>query len=240
MTRLIRSAFFSVAGIGKINEDSWDCQTLEDGTCIAVVADGVGGNYGGSIASALATKIAVKVLEEDPKMPLSQVFSITSNAIQSRGNEDLISSQMATTLSLCVIQNDGVVHVAHVGDSRIYHLRGNGILQRTKDQTEVAALVEAGILSREQAKTYPRRTVLRSALTAKGGYEIFESKFTVNEGDRVVLLTDGIYRLVTKTQLRDLSRKSESVEELSHALKQEIEEKNDDDATVVILEVLPA
>ena len=238
MSMLIRSVSFSIAGVGKINEDSWSCQLLDDGSCIAVVADGVGGNYGGSIASALATQIVIETLEANPKMPLAQVFATTSNAIQSRGNEDLISSQMATTLSLCVIRGDGAVRVAHVGDSRIYHLRGNGIVQRTKDQTEVAALVEAGILSREQAKTYSRRTVLRSALSTKGVYEIFETEFTVNVGDRLVLLTDGVYRLVTKTHLRDLSLKAENIDDLLLALKQEIEGKNDDDATVVILDFL--
>ena len=237
MTPLIRSTFFSIAGIGKINEDSLDCITLSDGTCIAAIADGVGGNYGGSIASALAVKTAMRTMEANPAAPMSQVFSVISNAIQNRGNEDLISAQMATTLSLCVVHTDGTVCVGHVGDSRIYHLRGSGILQKTKDQTEVAALVEAGILSREQAKKYPRRTVLRSALAAKGGFEIFEETFSVKTGDRVVLLTDGIYRLMTKTHLRNLSLHAINVEELSQAVHQEISGVNDDDATGIFLEI---
>ena len=236
MSMLIYSAFFSIAGIGKLNEDSWDCQTLDNGSCVAVVADGVGGNYGGSIASALATSTAVQTLQNEPTKPLKQVIAVTSNAIKNRGDEDLISSQMATTLSLGVVENNGTVKIAHVGDSRIYHLRGKGILQKTKDQTEVAALVEAGILSREQAKTYPRRTVLRSALTPKGVFDIFETEFVLVNGDRIVLLSDGVYRLVTKSQMRDLSLKSKDVEELSVALKRAIDGENDDDATVVILE----
>lgn len=237
---LIRSVFFSMAGVGKINEDSFACEFLDDGSCIAAVADGVGGNYGGSIASALATQTAVEAVGANPKTPLSQVVATTSSAIRSRGNEDLISGQMATTLSLCVIQNDGVARVAHVGDSRIYHLRGNGIVQRTKDQTEVAALVEAGILSREQAKTYPRRTVLRSALSAKGVYETFETEFTVLLGDRLVLLTDGAYRLVTKAHLRNLSLEAENIDDLLQTLKREIEGENDDDATIVIVDFSPS
>jgi PPM family protein phosphatase len=237
VTIKIQSTFFSIAGIGKTNEDSWDCRTLADGTCIAVIADGVGGNYGGSIASSLAVKVAIATLEMNSATPLDDVFSTISRTIQERGNEDLISSQMATTLSLCVFHINGTVSIGHVGDSRIYHLRGNGIIQKTKDQTEVAALVDAGILSREQAKTYPRRTVLRSALTAKGRFEFFKDEFLVNVGDRVILMTDGIYRLITKTHLRNLSLQSKTVDNLSYALNQEIANKNDDDATGVFLEI---
>lgn len=237
MTTQILSTFFSIAGIGKANEDSWDFRILADGTCIAIIADGVGGNYGGNIASALAVKTAVTALETNSDLLLDEVFSIVSKAIQDRGNEDLISNQMATTLTLCILHTNRTVSIGHVGDSRIYHLRGNGIIQKTKDQTEVAALVEAGILSREQAKKYPRRSVLRSALTTKGKFEIFKDKFSLETGDRVLLITDGVYRLITKTHLRNLSIQSKTVHNLSHAINQEISGKNNDDATAVLFEI---
>ena len=82
---LIRSTFFSMAGIGKINEDAFSSQSLKDGTFIALVADGVGGNYGGSIASALAVKITLETLESDPLTPLIKVLALTSEAIKKRG-----------------------------------------------------------------------------------------------------------------------------------------------------------
>lgn len=237
MTTQILSTSISIAGIGKTNEDSWDFKVLADGTCIAIIADGVGGNYGGSIASALAVKTAMSALETNPNLSLDEIFLIVSKSIQDRGNKDLISNQIATTLTLCIFHTNRTASIGHVGDSRIYHLRGNGIIQKTKDQTEVAALVEAGILSREQAKTYPRRSVLRSALTTKGNFEIFKDKFPLNIGDRILLLTDGIYRLATKTHIRNLSINSKTIDDLSKALAQEIAKKNTDDATAIFLEV---
>lgn len=227
---------FSIAGIGKLNEDSWGCRALEDGSFVAVVADGVGGNYGGSIASALAVESALDSLSSNPALPLETALEIASEALKKRGATDLISGQMATTLSLCIVQKSGRVDVVHVGDSRIYHLRRQGILQKTKDQTEVAALVAAGILSNEQAKTYPRRTVLRSALSAKGNYETFRTEFQLEKNDRIVLLTDGAYRLVSKMTLRDLSIQCATIEELLAALTIEIKDANDDDATAIIIE----
>lgn len=234
----LHSSFFSIAGIGKVNEDSWESCVLNNGTQVFIIADGVGGNYGGSIASALAVKVAKDTLEKNSNISMEELFLTISKSMQSRAEEDLITGQMATTLSLCVINPNGVVRLGHVGDSRIYHLRENGIVQRTKDQTEVAALVEAGILTREQAKTYPRRTVLSSALTTKGNYEIYGSTFTLLPGDRVVMVTDGTYRLITKTHLRNLSKIALTVEDLTQALVKEISNKNDDDATCLIIEVL--
>lgn len=234
MSTKFYSASFSIAGTGKINEDSANFQILEEG-CVAVVADGVGGNYGGGVASALAVQESIGLMRESPSPSVSQIFAMVSQTIKERGNADLISNQMATTLSLCFIDSQGVAHVGHVGDSRIYHLRGKGIVQRTKDQTEVAALVEAGILTREQAKSYPRRTVLRSALSAKGIYELFETEFPVISGDRLILLTDGIYRLITKSQLCEFSLASNDIEDLSNKIRNEISNRNDDDATILIL-----
>ena len=236
MNTKFRSASFTIAGSGKINEDSADFQIIGD-DCVAVVADGVGGNYGGGVASALAVKEVIELLTASPNSSIEQIFAAASRIIKEKGNTDLISNQMATTLSLCLVDSQQTAHVGHVGVSRIYHLRGKGIVQRTKDQTEVAALVEAGILSREQAKSYPRRTVLRSALSAKGTYELFETTFPVASGDRIILLTDGIYRLVTKSQLRDLSLSSTNIEELSRKIRADISNKNDDDATLVIIEI---
>ena len=236
MKTVIKYASFSLAGIGKINEDALGFQVLENGASIALIADGVGGNYGGKIASTLAVKVVLDTMISDPATALGKAFSDASEALKKRGAEDLISGQMATTLSLCLIDIHGRVSIAHVGDSRIYHLREKGIIQKTKDQTEVAALIEAGILTNEQAKTYPRRTVLRSALAAKGTYQIFKDEFNLEKGDRILLLTDGVYRLVTKMKLRDLSLRSATIEIFLNDLKAEILESNDDDATLILIE----
>lgn len=232
----VLSECFSLAGLNKLNEDYWATQKLPNGLFIAAVADGVGGQYGGSIASQLAISTVLSAFEKSSSSTLESVFEAASQALQNRGREDLISTQMATTLSICVIHPNGAIKIGHVGDSRIYHLRGNGIVQRTKDQTEVAALVEAGILSREQAKTYPRRTVLRSALSAKASFDRFESAFEVQPGDRLLLLTDGVYRLLTKTDLRDFSLINSDIKSLSYAVRSSIEGRNDDDATCIFLE----
>jgi protein phosphatase len=237
MTFHIRTSAFTIPGIAKQNEDCYLVQVLPNGNHVIAVADGVGGHHGGAIASALAIRVAIDALLADPEAELGEVFERVSETLRSKGAEDLISSQMATTLTVCVISQNGSAKLGHVGDSRAYHLRGKGVIQRTSDQTEVAALVEAGILSKEQARTYPRRTVLTSALSSKGSFTFEERSFDVVIGDRLILLTDGVYRIVSKLDFRDISTESPSPEAFAESVKAVIDGVNDDDATAVFAQL---
>ena len=227
---------FSIPGPSKVNEDAHDFFELSDRGIVAAIADGVGGNYGGGIASALAIQTSIFELQKNPETSFSDIFSAVALSMKEKSKEDLISSNMATTLTICKIQQNGLVHIGHTGDTRVYHLRSNGIIQKTKDQTEVAALVEAGILSKTQAQRYPRRSVLRSAMGANIQYDLFQTNFQMNRGDRLILVTDGIYRTLNKTQIRDLSVESSSTEDLSSKMIARLTDSNEDDATAVIIE----
>lgn len=219
-----------------MNEDAYDLVALSDRGVIAAIADGVGGNYGGSIASALAIQASILELQRNPEVSFSDVFSSVAISIQEKAKEDLISSNMATTLTVCKILENGMVYVGHTGDTRVYHLRANGIIQRTKDQTEVAALIEAGILTKNQALRYQRRSVLRSAMGAKIQYELFQTNFQMKKGDRLILVTDGVYRALNKAQIRDLSIESKTTEDLSTKMIANLIGLNEDDATGIIVE----
>lgn len=230
------TSHFSIPGPSKVNEDAYDLAALSDRGLVAAIADGVGGNYGGSIASALAIQVSILELQKNPEVSFSDIFSSVAISIKEKAKEDLISSNMATTLTICKILPNGMVHIGHTGDTRVYHLRANGIVQRTKDQTEVAALIEAGILTRDQAQRYQRRSVLRSAMGAKVQYELFQVSFQIEQGDRVILVTDGVYRVLNKTQIRDLSIESNTTEDLSSKMIANLVGLNEDDATAVIIE----
>lgn len=234
----IKGIGFTIGTASRTNEDSFDCKLLENGTLIAVVADGVGGNAGGSIASAIAVKLIMDELTDSPNIEFSFIFEKIIHKFQEVIRENPVVSDMATTLTACVI-NNGIARFAHVGDSRLYHLRANGITQKTKDQTEVAVLLEQGILTPRQAKNYPRKSVLMSALSASGDHELMEGNLELNTQDRLILLTDGAYKEITKRELRDLSLKSEKLDMLYQELQADLQNKiPSDDATVVVIEYL--
>ena len=83
-------------------------------------------------------------------------------------------------------------------DTRIYHLRGPGLKKLTEDQTEVAELRRKGVLSESQARRHPRRNVLSSALTSSGNYKVHYSRSRIEIGDRLLLISDGVYQAILK------------------------------------------
>jgi len=229
---------FSLGLDTRLNQDAMITRHFASNKIFAAVADGVGGKEGGGIASNLAIECAEKELLNDSPLSFEDVFANIVNVLKNKSIEDSVLKEMATTLSL-IIAYDGKAHFAHVGDSRIYHLRNEGIRQITQDQTEVALLVRKGILSASRAKTYSRRSVLTSALSAKGDYELISGCFDIKPKDRILLITDGVYGLMTKKEIRDLSVnfsslagfiKNTSVQLSSKGLK--------DDATLIAIDVL--
>ena len=165
---------FTIDTQKRANEDSFDWKVLNDDLLIVAIADGVGGNAGGSIASAIATEFTIKTLEQSPDCEFIKIYDQITNRLQQTSIENPVLSDMATTLTICVISRK-TVRFAHVGDTRIYHLRSNGIIQKTKDQTEVALLVDQGILSQRKARKYSRRSVLVSATASRRRRSSFAS-----------------------------------------------------------------
>lgn len=200
---ILSSHAFSEA-YGAENQDAFLTRKLKPNVFFAAVADGVGGHAGGSIAANIAIATAEELLEGNCDFAFSEVCDQICSRMEQKSAVSPDLSEMATTLTLVVITGSHA-RFCHIGDSRIYHLRNKGLIQVTEDQSEVALLLRQGILDKESAKKYPRKSVLYSALSARRNFEINEGDFNILENDRVVLMTDGAYRLAPKKQIRDFS-----------------------------------
>jgi serine/threonine protein phosphatase PrpC len=221
------------------NEDFAGLHLLEGQQLIAAVADGVGGHVGGHVASRLAVANAIDFLTKNPAGDFSLLFEKICNVIEEEALSSPEFSDMATTLTIVQIK-EYKARFAHVGDSRIYHLRNKGIKQITEDQSEVALLIREGILSKQQAEHYGRRSVLYSALSAKRKYALTQGEFDVSLNDRLIMLTDGVYRMVSKSKIRDLSRKADSISILGEEIISEVKNLGPrDDHTLIGFEITP-
>lgn len=220
------------------NQDSIEIQLLNDGQLLlAAVADGVGGNDGGEIASRIAVETATASLSSEPHKNFADLFKIICSNLAAEAAKDTTLSDMATTLTIITAKTDSI-HFGHVGDTRLYHLRGDGLIQRTKDQTEASLLVEQGIISPRKAKTYARKSVLISALSPTGEFDLQEGSFDIRPSDRILILSDGLYRHTSKLELRDLSKQSSTLKELSQLLYDKYSTQLlEDDASIVLIEV---
>jgi len=167
---------------------------------------------------------------------MSALFESVLESLKAQAATRPELSDMGCTLTILRVA-EGEASVGHVGDTRIYQLRGIGILTRTIDQTELQHLLDQGIISKRQAPQYRRKHILLSALSPSSVYQLHTQKFDVLPGDRILLLTDGAYGLVPRQEIRDISLKSRSASDFCEAFLKEIENRNPvDDASCVCID----
>ena len=233
----VEAASFSIEGPKGQNDD----RLLDPFICgkdiIAAIADGVGGTAGGGRAAELALDTLKTGLTRNCQTAFSDLFALACRRMRDEAAASADLARMATTLS-AVRLNGAMAEVAHVGDTRIYHLRGSGIVTRTQDQTEVAELLRLNVLSAEQAKRYPRRNVITSYLGPDARYDLLSATFPICAGDTIVLLTDGVYNEVKKTELAQMHLVTDNVLDFKAAVESRLMELGTrDDSSFVALRV---
>lgn len=176
---------------------------------LLIVADGMGGHRGGATASRLAVE-TVKAQYLDSET--TEVGDALRDALtranarifsEAQGNPDLRG--MGTTASALVLKNNQG-WFGHVGDSRIYRVRGGGVEQLTEDHSLVASMVREGLLTPTEAETHPRRNVLQRSMGVGEQVDIdVHGPFDVLENDLFVLCSDGLHGLVKSEELGQIA-----------------------------------
>lgn len=168
---------------------------------LAVIADGMGGYDGGHEASQLAVETVRHAYDHafgpDPQTTLLEAFSTAHRSIQRYAVDHPKFYGMGTTCTaLAVVGHE--LHFAHVGDSRLYHVRGVNISRLTRDHSYVGRLVETGIVRSEDAQFHPQRHILTAAL-GSGRVVVPDAPnapVSLQKGDSLILCTDGLWSLV--------------------------------------------
>jgi serine/threonine protein phosphatase PrpC len=176
---------------------------------LAVIADGMGGYEGGQEASRLAVEtireVYGRVSGDDLQGALLQGFEAAHDRIRRYAEEHPELEGMGTTCTALAL-NGPRLYFAHVGDSRLYLVRGRTITRLTRDHSYVGRLVESGIIGSEEAEHHPQRHILTAALGA--GPEIVTDApphpVALEPGDALVLCTDGLWSLVHEQELVDI------------------------------------
>ncbi len=200
LIRLIEASSFShPKRIDKINEDAILPAFEVGGAIFLALADGVGGYYGGDIAShAAISTIREKVLQS-PEMSIESIFNIVKKKMELlvQGNDEL--EKMATTLIVCKISKNGL-EIANVGDSRAYWVEKNSIKKITTDHTQKQALIERGTFSKKELKGHHSGNVLTNSLRSSHDFRLDLFKKPLKTGS-VILMSDGAYRAIEETRV---------------------------------------
>src|SRR5207253_8052595 len=180
---------------------------------VCLVADGMGGQAAGEVASKRAIEIVPRELKKyiSNTVGNEETKAITRKAIV-QANEEIMAmaaldrelKNMGTTIVLSLWrQGSAVLYVAGMGDSRVYHVRGRKIEQLTVDHSIAQALVEAKTISPAEARVHRYRNVLWKYLGSKEVGEGPEVKVVpLNPGDRFLLCTDGLSGVASDDQLK--------------------------------------
>ncbi len=186
-----------VGKVRTVNEDYFAFYTGKFGN-VLIVSDGMGGYKGGFVASHLAVE-AVKnhfaTLDNNivPREELRKALQNANNDIKTKALEDIELKNMgATAVVLLRIREE--VFIAHIGDSRIYMVRGDKIHQLTKDHSLVQQMVDGGLITAEAARNHPNRNIITQVLGSGSNNTPFIEKESISifRGDYFVLCSDGL------------------------------------------------
>ena len=226
---------FSLVGSKGTNQDCLLEPVNIHGDWWCAVADGVGESELGGVASRMCIDALRLCLESSKSM--KEIFSFISNYLSLSTNSTDSDCKMSSTLSILRLFGNWAV-VGHVGDSRITHYSGVYVMNRTQDQTEVQKLLDDGVISIHQARRYPRRNVILSAMSPSKPYDLFVNKFCVKRGDRILLTTDGFHDKLQNRSIVQISKNNQSFSTFFKSIRSEISTVAlADDATCLALEI---
>jgi len=235
------------------NEDAVASDALHG---IAVLADGMGGYNAGEVASGMATTVittelaralsAVHPYDIDPKTerPVAerllreQVMNANAAIYQAAQSQPQYAG-MGTTLVTCLFYDNRVM-VAHLGDSRLYRLRGEAFEQLTRDHSLLQEQIDSGLLTAEQAKTAQHKNLVTRALGIDLGIEPEIHEHACKPGDIYLLCSDGLCDMVSD---EDIGMALQALgANLALAAQQLVQMANDnggrDNVSVILIRVL--
>ncbi|WP_075980973.1 Stp1/IreP family PP2C-type Ser/Thr phosphatase [Bacillus massilinigeriensis] len=228
------------------NEDNGGIFMNKDGHRLAIVADGMGGHRAGDVASELTLSHLQKLWEQSEKIETadqaeewlkSHITEVNSLVFQ-HSQEHSECEGMGTTV-VAAIATDRFATVANIGDSRGYILNETGFQQLTEDHSLVNELVRTGQITKEDAENHPRKNVLLRALGTEGAVEMDIKTIIFEDGDIVLLCSDGLSNKVSEEEMQNILKGGETLEQKGTELVRLANENGgEDNITLVILEYL--
>ena len=237
---------FAKTDIGKArekNQDYYYVSEENDEPKIYILADGMGGYKGGEVASKLATESVKKYIQsnfdsiiKDKESILKLIASAVEYAnmvVYEKSKETQELEGMGTTLEVCLIYNNKA-YIGHVGDSRVYRIRNEVIRKLTKDHSYVQQLIEDKKITREEAKTHPKKNMITRALGCTPYVEPDLRARNFEKGDIFILCSDGLTNMVDEKQIYEIIK-----EDIQMAAERLVDEANQaggyDNITVIII-----
>jgi len=195
----IEYADLSLLGDREDNQDRVTVSAAEQ-AALLVVIDGMGGHSDGSRAADTALKSMLESFRQtslpmfDPLGFLHMALSRAHDDVAKIGNGQTIDTRPRATTAVCLVQ-EGAAFWAHIGDSRVYHLRHGKVVERTRDHSHVELLLREGKITEEELPTHPMRNFVECCLGGDPAIPemTVSGRHVLQPGDVLLLCTDGIW-----------------------------------------------
>jgi len=192
----------------KINQDAIDIAEIDDGL-LFILCDGMGDDDKNELVSHIAIKSIKSFFSSssdgDYLDRLKTSVDETNDFIYNRSNGNSNKKKAATTIELLFLK-DNTAFVAHVGDSRIYHLKNGNLKQLTKDHSLIQKLVDEGFLTYREAENHPEKNVVMRAIGEKEFIEtdLLKLKLNMYDDNKFFICSDGVSSLITNNEIGNL------------------------------------
>lgn len=231
----------------KNNEDAYIAQSIwNDQVVLAAAIDGVGGYEGGEVAAAIARRTIIDYLDSYPNGEradlIKQAVVEANNAINRERIEDTEHPNMSCVMTAAIVDTkNGYLHMAHIGDTRLYQYANGKIEKLSHDHSLVGYREEIGDLTEEEAMHHPERNVI----DRDAGSQILDfntdfvetDSFPLISNSTYIICSDGLSDMLTSSMMIDILKCELSLEERVDALINKAnEEGGKDNITVVMID----
>jgi protein phosphatase len=242
--------YFGASDIGLVRTENQDCfgkfpkdnlNMYQLKGVLFIVADGMGGHSDGKEASQTAVDVVSReyysFASEVIASALLYAFKTANFKINQSSQESLQFRKKGTTCSALVLENDKA-HIAHVGDSKVYKIFDGNIIQFTNDHTEVGEMVRKKIISEEEAKNHPSKSVLVRAMGIESDLEVdLIENILITNGDCFVLCSDGLAK-VTPEEIKQIVLSNSEEESCKKLISLANERGGHDNVTVQVIKII--
>jgi len=206
--------------VGKVRRQNEDAAWYDEKRGVFAVADGMGGHLAGEVASGMAIEAVQNMAQKNEFASITvmrEAVMSAHEAITRHAQKNPACMGMGTTLSV-MWRGGHYMYIAHVGDSRIYRFRNDALEQITQDHSLVEELVRARIITREEARTHPRRNIITRALGTQGDNLPDLLAADIKPGDLWLLCTDGLCGMISDEEIARVLSSGATLEMMAGSL----------------------
>lgn len=212
----VEYAKVSALGDRQDNQDRAAVVVAEDAAML-LVFDGMGGHSDGARAAETALRVvqdefmATKLPLLDPQGFLYMALARAHDEVVELGRDVAVDFRPRATCAICLVQEGGSFW-AHIGDSRIYQMRGKHVLNRSRDHSHVEVLIQEGAITEEEALDHPMRNFVECCLGGDAPVPDMSitSKMALEQGDVLLACSDGLWSGLSDDQMAEIAMPGES------------------------------